>query len=256
MIEAVLAAIAEALAFVQALVVSGWRGLERYVRKRPKDLILIALAVARALGTTIKSGEVGVLFSFGRVSRVLEPGFHWLIPLVQRVRRAPARAVTLNLAAQRVETEAGLVYDVDANLVFRMADPARAFVEIDNLPAGCRTVMALAIQRVLRGKSREALAARAGFDEELTAAVRERVAPWGVQVDTAGFTSIAPSQKTLRLTQLGPLVAERVRALAALSAGGLDPRAALAIGAGISARAFPLGARRRPLPQVRRIRLT
>src|SRR3954466_5387539 len=79
-------------------------GVVGYAVRHPGQVLLVLFALLRTLGTTVQTGQAGVLFSFGRARRVLEPGFHPLIPFLQRVRQIPIRSVTLDLHKQRVTT--------------------------------------------------------------------------------------------------------------------------------------------------------
>src|SRR4051794_10391545 len=81
-----------------------WRALWRYGRQHPEVAIVAVVALVRSLGTTVQSGQAGVLFSFGRARKVLEPGFHPLLPVLQKVRHVAIRSVTLDLPRQRVTT--------------------------------------------------------------------------------------------------------------------------------------------------------
>src|SRR5579884_2860298 len=81
-----------------------WWGLWGYSKQRPHLLVLVVLAVLRSLGTTVQSGRAGVLFVCGRARKVLGPGFHPLIPILQQVKQTPVRSVTLDLPRQRVST--------------------------------------------------------------------------------------------------------------------------------------------------------
>ena len=110
---------------------SQWRGVLSTIWDRISDDLLVILfatgaGLVRAMGVTIESGQTGLLFSFGRARRTLAPGFHPLIPFLQRVRRLPTRSRTLDMPAQRVVTLEGLVYHVDANLVYRVIDVRKA----------------------------------------------------------------------------------------------------------------------------------
>src|SRR5262245_32116119 len=85
-----------------------------YAKHHPLAVAVVILAIVRSFGTRVQTGWAGVLFSWGRAKKVLEPGFHPLIPIVQQVRQTPIRSVTLDLPRQRVTTRAGLVYEVDS----------------------------------------------------------------------------------------------------------------------------------------------
>jgi regulator of protease activity HflC (stomatin/prohibitin superfamily) len=200
-------------------------------------LAAVVWAVVRAMGKTVESGQTGLKFSFGRAVRVVEPGFHPLIPFVQVVRTLPTRSRTLDLPAQRVVTDEGLVFDVDANLVYRVVDVRRALIEIDDLVRGMQQVLALSVQELLRPRARAELYASEELDTELSRRMAARLEPWGVAVERAGFPSLRPSRESLRITQLVRLGGERAAALGRLREHGVDPTAALAL-AGTAPRAL------------------
>ena len=167
-------------------------------------------AVIRAAGRTVQSGNRGLKFSFGRATRVLEPGFYPLIPFLQIVRVLPSRQRTLDLPRQRVTTLDGLVFDVDANLVYRITDVRKALIEIDDLEKGMLQMLGLAVQQVLCARGRDEMYTSEELDATLSENMAGRLAPWGVEVERAGFTSIRPTDRTLRVTQLATRMAERV----------------------------------------------
>ena len=199
------------------------------IRAHPIWTFAVVLAFVRLWGTVIQSGWTGVLFVFGRARRTLPPGFHFLLPLVHFVRKTPVRSITLELSKQRVTTLDGLVYDVDANVVYRIDDAILALTHVDNLRRGALVVLAMAVQEVLSRHSRQALQERQALDDEFTVQAQARLSPWGVKVEQAGFTTIAPTRRTLRLTQLRQLVEERQRMLEVYYQQGLTPELALVL---------------------------
>ena len=191
--------------------------------------IFTAFALVRAAGKTVQTGQTGLKFSFGRATKLCEPGFYPLVPFLQVVRVVATRDRTLDLPQQRVTTFDGLVYDVDANLVFRVVEVRKALIEIDDLDRGMYQVLGLGVQAVLRGRERASMHVSDELDRELAARLTERLAAWGVEVQRAGFTSIRPTERTLRVTQLASVTGERGRMLAALESQGLARRAALGL---------------------------
>src|ERR1700731_4916877 len=94
--------------------------LIEHIQAHPVWTIMALVAFVRLWGTVIQTGWTGVLFVLGRARRTLEPGFHFLLPLVHFVRKTPVRSITLDLPKQRVTTLDGLVYEVDASVVYRV----------------------------------------------------------------------------------------------------------------------------------------
>lgn len=204
----------------------------------------VAAALVRAAGVTVVSGTTALKFSFGRATRELHPGFHLLFPFLQVARVLPTRSRTIDLATQRVTTLDGLVYTVDANLVYRVVDVRRALIQIDRLERGMLQMLGLGVQEVLRSRERSSLRVSEALDRDLAENLARRLEPWGVSVEHAGFPTITPSAETLRLTQLAALGATRARALALLTRGGAPRPQALAL----------LGPRQRFLSRSRRLR--
>lgn len=211
---------------------SSWKKLiGQLVTRFGDDLFFIAAAtiaaIVRAMGTTIESGWTGLRFTMGKADKVLQPGFHPLIPFLMRVRRMPTRSRTLDLPAQRVATFEGLVYHVDANVVYRVVDVRKALIQIDRLEKGMIQMLGLGVQEVLRVMPRERLATGEGLGEALERNLAARLEPWGVAVESAGFPTITPSPKSLRITQLDAVVDQRSRIRHLLLDGGVETRGAL-----------------------------
>ena len=198
-----------------------------WAKRNPVQAFLVALVIVRAFGSTVQTGWHGVLYRFGRARRVLEPGFRWLIPGFERVAKVRSKAITLDLPPQRIAIADGLVYDVSASLVYRVRDPIAALIEIDDLTQGCETLVAIAMYESLGGRTRDTVRDRSGLDDELTRLCRTRLARWGLDVDRAGFTNIAPTVETLRLTQLELKTRERASVTARMGAEGLSMAEAL-----------------------------
>jgi regulator of protease activity HflC (stomatin/prohibitin superfamily) len=191
--------------------------------------IATLVAFVRLWGTVIQTGWTGVLFVFGRARQTLAPGFHFLLPLVHFVRKTPVRSITLDLPKQRVTSADGLVYDVDASVVYRVDDAIVALTHVHNLHRGALVVLTMAVQEVIGLHTRQALQERRALDEAFAIWAQEKLSPWGVKVEQAGFTTVAPTKKTLRLTQLRHLVEERQRMLDEYRCHGLSPELALVL---------------------------
>jgi regulator of protease activity HflC (stomatin/prohibitin superfamily) len=196
-----------------------WGVLYSYAKQHPMMVALALLAFVRSFGTTVQTGWAGVLFTFGRATRVIEPGFQALFPIVQRVKQIPIRSVTLDLPKQRVSADDGLVYDVQTSIVYRIEDPIKAVTAIDDLKKGILCLVPLVVADLLREKG---LRNRQSLDHELTLRTRVALERWGVSVETAGMSTIAPTRHTARVTQLAARVRERAQLLKEFDQGEHD----------------------------------
>jgi regulator of protease activity HflC (stomatin/prohibitin superfamily) len=200
-----------------------------YAREHPALVVAAAYGLARAMGIMIQSGQRGVLFRWGRAVKELEPGFHWLIPVVHGVKTTPVRSITIDLPDQKVMTADGLVYDVGVNLVYRVEDATKALTLVDHIDSGCRAAIPIIITEVLRVRDQAELLDRVALDRELSEHMHAWIARWGLVVEQAGFTTIAPNKSVLHTTQLRSKTIERARALRTLLGAGLEAEAALVL---------------------------
>lgn len=188
-----------------------------------------AWALMRLAGKTVESGHIGVKFSFGRVVRTCEPGFYPLVPVFQVIRIVPSRARTLDLPRQTLATDDGLVFEVDANVVYRVTDASKALVEVRDYEAALEQVLSLSVHEVLAARDRSALKVSTALDRALAHAMQQRVAAWGITVERAGFTSIRPLQQTTRITQLRSRLRTRASVVETLARHELEPTMALGL---------------------------
>jgi hypothetical protein len=198
-----------------------WRMVRRFVKNRPAESLLIALAILRSFGTIVQTGQAGVLFFCGRVRKVLEPGFHPLIPILHYVRKVPVRSITLDLPKQRVANADGLVFDIDTSIVYRIEDPVKAVTLVDNLTTAITNVVPLV------GGPRDHPRAGArppdrppGAGRRADGALPAAAGGLGLTVEQAGMSSIAPTRRTIRLSQLRQKVLERRRLLRQVQQAG------------------------------------
>lgn len=225
-----------------------WSEVKGFAITHPEVAIPAVYGFVKACGRTVDSGQTGLRFTLGRVSKQLDPGFHFLIPFVQRARIVPTRSRTLELEDQRIVTKEGLVFVVQANVVWRIVDIEKALIEIDDLVQGMRQLLAISVQQVLSGVAREDLRDGERLDRQLEERMEGPLEVWGVTVERAGFQSIAPSKRTIRVTQQKKRVDARRDAYGALLELGLESAAGTGL---VGTRHVP---RRRALRAARRDR--
>jgi regulator of protease activity HflC (stomatin/prohibitin superfamily) len=153
------------------------------------------------------------------------------------VKKTPVRSVTLDFADQKVMTADGLLYDVSANLVYRVEDATKALTLVDHVDQGCRAAIPIIVAEVIRVRDQAQLVDRLSLDRELSDRTQAWVARWGLVVEQAGFKTIAPNKSVLGTTQLRSKAMERKQALNVLTDGGLDLASALVM----------IGCERRPV---------
>jgi len=198
-----------------------------WVKDHPTEVGVALLALVRLFGTTVETGWLGVVFRLGRPQRDLAPGFHMLIPWVEQVKKVRSRSVTLDAQRQRVTAADGMVYEVDANLVLRVEAPRKALIAVDDFMRGANAMLSITVREVVGAADGTTLSDWDSLNSRLASALEPRLAPWGLALEGAGFTTITPSGMTLRISQLSARISERQTMLRHLQSQGLPRRTAL-----------------------------
>jgi regulator of protease activity HflC (stomatin/prohibitin superfamily) len=148
-------------------------------------LVLLFFGVI-AVGASVRilrEYERGVIFRLGRLIAQKGPGLILLIPLIDRMVKVDLRTVTLNVPPQEVITRDNVPCRVNAVAYFRVVDPNRAVVEVENYLIATSQISQTALRSVL-GKAEldQLLADRERLNEELQKIIDESTEPWGVKV--------------------------------------------------------------------------
>jgi len=146
-------------------------------------LIVFGLIIAGSSIRVLREYERGVIFRLGRLIATKGPGLILLIPMIDRMERVDLRTVTLNIPPQEVITRDNVPSSVNAVAYFRVVDPDRAIVEVENFLVATSQISQTALRSVL-GKAEldQLLSERERLNEELQTIIDESTEPWGVKV--------------------------------------------------------------------------
>ena len=99
----------------------------------------IGLAGAAVSVRVVKQYERGLVFRFGRIcDRVREPGLAVITPFADRMHKVNRQIVTMAVPAQEGITRDNVTVKVDAVVYFRVIDPVRAIVNVEDIRLLCR----------------------------------------------------------------------------------------------------------------------
>jgi regulator of protease activity HflC (stomatin/prohibitin superfamily) len=139
-------------------------------------LLLLALSVRVA-----REYERGVIFRLGRLhSPPKGPGLFLLIPIIDKMVRVDLRTVTLNIPPQEVITKDNVPVRVNAVAYFRIIDPERAIVQVENYMVATSQIAQTTLRSVLgQHVLDELLSERDKINAILQENIDEATSPWG-----------------------------------------------------------------------------
>src|SRR5215204_4466137 len=150
------------------------------------EYVVFALLVLALLATAIKimrEYERAVVFTLGRFSGVKGPGLIILIPLVQQLVRVDLRTIVLDVPSQDVISRDNVSVKVNAVLYFRVVDPDKAVIQVENFLTATSQLAQTTLRSVL-GKHEldEMLAERDKLNSDIQAILDSQTDAWGIKV--------------------------------------------------------------------------
>jgi len=150
----------------------------------PASAALVVILVLVISGVKIlPEYERAVVFRLGRLTGARGPGIVYVIPLLEQMVRLDLRTITLDVPSQDVITRDNVSIKVNAVLYFRVLDPNRAVVEVQNYLYATSQIAQTTLRSVCgQAHLDELLAEREKFNARLQDIIDTHTAPWGVKV--------------------------------------------------------------------------
>ena len=166
-------------------------------------LVVVIVAVAAVLYSAIKvvkEYERGVIFRLGRVQGGPKgPGLFLLWPLVDMMVKIDLRTVTMDVPPQDVITRDNVPARVNAVIYFRVTDPNRSVIEVENHVLATSQISQTTLRSVLGQKDLDDLLTnREAINEELQRIIDEQTEPWGVKVSVVEVKDVEIPQQMQR----------------------------------------------------------
>jgi regulator of protease activity HflC (stomatin/prohibitin superfamily) len=151
----------------------------------------VVLALAAASVRVLREYERAVVFRLGRLTDERGPGLIFLIPGVDRMVRVSLRTVTLTIPAQEIITRDNVPARVTAVTYYRIIDPGRSVVDIENVLAATSQIAQTTLRSVLGKAELDALLSeRERLNEHLQQIIDDQTEPWGVKVTTVEIKDV------------------------------------------------------------------
>ena len=186
-------------------------------------IIVAIVFVVIILGSAIKvlkEYERGVIFRFGRLRGAKGPGIFLIIPFVDKMVRVSLRTVTMDVPPQDVITRDNVPVKVNAVVYFRVMDPGKAVVEIENYVIATSQIAQTTLRSILgQAELDELLSRREKINKKLQFIIDEQTDPWGVKVSTVEIKDVELPQ-TMQRAMAKQAEAERERRAKVINAEG------------------------------------
>jgi regulator of protease activity HflC (stomatin/prohibitin superfamily) len=153
-------------------------------------IIFVVVILANAV-RILREYERGVIFRLGRLIAVKGPGIIFLIPLVDKMVKVSLRTLVLDIPPQDVITRDNVSIKVNAVVYFRVVQPDKAIVEVENYLFATSQLSQTTLRSIL-GQSEldELLAERDKINAKLQSIIDHHTEPWGIKVSNVEVKQI------------------------------------------------------------------
>jgi regulator of protease activity HflC (stomatin/prohibitin superfamily) len=170
-------------------------------------LVILAIYILSSSVKVLREYERGVVFRLGRISKALlnpggtgnGPGLLLLIPIIDKLVKISLRTVAMDVPSQDTITRDNVSLKVNAVIYFRVMDPERAVVAVEDYLFATSQIAQTTLRSVL-GQSEldELLSERDKINQKLQRIIDEHTEPWGIKVSAVEVKFIDLPQEMQR----------------------------------------------------------
>ena len=143
--------------------------------------------------------ERAVVFTFGRFTSVKGPGLIIIIPLVQQIERVELRTVVMDVPSQDVISRDNVSVKVNAVVYFRVIDPERAIIQVENFNAATSQLAQTTLRSVLgQHELDEMLAEREKLNADIQGLLDKQTDAWGIKVANVEIKHVDIDESMIR----------------------------------------------------------
>jgi len=183
-------------------------------------LIIIGAIIIMNSVRVVNEYERGVIFRLGRIIGAKGPGLFFLIPIVDRMIKISLRTTTMDIPTQEVITKDNVPAKVNAVCYFRVIDPNKAVVSIENFIYGTSQIAQTTLRSVLGQVELDTLLGeREQINLKLQQIIDQQTEPWGIKVSVVEVKDVQiPEQMQRAIARQAE--AERERRAKVINAEG------------------------------------
>jgi regulator of protease activity HflC (stomatin/prohibitin superfamily) len=162
-------------------------------------VIVVVAALLVTMFKVMREYERAVVFTLGRFSGVKGPGLIVLVPFVQQLVRVDLRTIVLDVPSQDVISRDNVSVKVNAVLYFRVVDPERSVIQVENF-MGATSQLAQTTLRSVLGKHEldEMLSERDKLNHDIQTILDEQTDAWGIKVANVEIKHVDIDESMIR----------------------------------------------------------
>lgn len=168
----------------------------------------------------VKQFEQGVHFRLGKIKKVKQPGLTMIIPIIDRLKKIDMRTITHNVPGQDVITKDNISVRVSAVLYYKVVDPVKATIEIEDYNDGTSQLAQTTLRSICGVDDMDhMLSERDAINHKMQEILDHETEPWGIKVSKVEIKEI-DLPESMQRAMARQAEAERERRASVINADG------------------------------------
>jgi len=139
-------------------------------------------------------------FRFGKYVEILEPGFRWIIPIVETIQTVDIRVITFNIVSQEVMTADNVPCSIDGVVFFKIDDPEKAVLQVEEYNFAIAQLSQAALRDVCGKVELDTiLSKREEMGKNIKAIVEQETKEWGIMISDVKIKDIQLPENMRRM---------------------------------------------------------
>lgn len=139
-------------------------------------------------------------FRFGKYIKTLKPGFRWIIPIVETIQIVDIRVITINIVSQEVMTEDNVPCSIDGVVFFKINDPEKAVLEVEEYKFAISQLAQAALRDVCGKVELDTiLSKREEMGKNIKSIVELETKEWGIDINDVKIKDIQLPENMRRM---------------------------------------------------------
>lgn len=161
--------------------------------------ILFVVVILTQAVKIVREYERVIIFRLGRFSGVKGPGIFLIIPIVDSVVKMDLRVITIDVQKQSTITRDNVTVDVDAVIYYKVVDPAKAVIQVENYRVATSMLSQTTLRDVLGTiELDDLLSKRDELNMKLQEILDRHTDPWGIKVTGVTLRDVSLPESMLR----------------------------------------------------------
>jgi regulator of protease activity HflC (stomatin/prohibitin superfamily) len=162
-------------------------------------ILFLVIALVVSMFRVLREYERGVIFMLGRFYKVKGPGLIIVIPILQQMVRVDLRMVVMDVPTQDVISRDNVSVQVNAVIYFRVVDPERAIIQVENFLEATSQLSQTTLRSVLgQHELDDMLAEREQLNADIQKILDKQTEAWGIKVANVEIKHVDLNESMVR----------------------------------------------------------